>query len=263
MTPNGSFGHGSPSGPAVKKTRVARVGSRRFAFLVSYSAANIAPLFGLDEQFAVGRFEADVTVWAGTAAAAERLAPRLAKKLQARIERALAGRLHAKPVKLPAKQKVGPSPGGPDLSALALQTTDLSGKATQGIHTYRVGRPPSSFAVSEYLESIIPAGKFSAFGQQIQWFATTNQASFEADWDAALFGSYSLDLGSVGDGARAELANGGSGDGSGYAELVFPSGRLEELVALNSNSAIQASDVRSLAETVASKINAAGLGSLK
>ena len=40
---------------AVRKEKVAAVGSGRFANLVRYTAANIAPLFGLDEQFTEGR----------------------------------------------------------------------------------------------------------------------------------------------------------------------------------------------------------------
>jgi hypothetical protein len=63
---------------------LAPVGSGQFAFLAGYSAANIAPVFGLDEQFTEGRYEADVTVWAGNAAAATTLAQSLAKKLDTR-----------------------------------------------------------------------------------------------------------------------------------------------------------------------------------
>jgi hypothetical protein len=247
---------------SLEQQKVAHVGSRRFAYLVGYHAADIAPLFGLDEQFTRGRYEADVTVWAGTAAAAKQLAPRLAKKLDARIGRALAGKLHARPVKLPPKQKAGPPPGGPDLAQLALQSTDLSGKATPFIHSYVTGGLLSAFAVSDYYATLIPAGPFSALGQQIQWFASANQASFQADFDATFFGQGSpLDLTGLGDGARGELANGGSGDSTGYAELVFSSGRLEELLAFDSDSAIEAANVQSVARTVASKIDAAGLGS--
>jgi hypothetical protein len=246
---------------ALRKQKVARVGSRRFAFLVGYHAANIAPLYGLDEQFTRDRYEADVTVWAGTAAAAEQLAPKLAKKLDARIRRALVGKLRAKPVELPAKQKPGPPPGGPDLGQLALQTADLSGKATAFAHNYWVGGPLSAFAVSDYYATFIPAGRFASLGQEIQWFATPNQASFQADVDAAFFDRNPLDLSGVGDGARGELANGGSGDTSGYAELVFSSGRLEELLAFDSDTAIQASDLQNIARKVASYIDAAGLGS--
>jgi hypothetical protein len=242
---------------ALAKEKATHVGSRRFAFLVGYHASNIAPLFGLDLQFTRGRYEADVTVWAGSAAAAEALAPRLAEQLDARIGRALAGKLRARPVKLPPKQEAGPPPGGPDLGQLALQTTDLSGKATPFAHDYWVGGPLSDFTVSEYYATFIPAGRFSALGQEIQWFATPNQASFQADFDATFFDRNPLDLSGIGDGARGELAN----DGSGYAELVLSSGRLEELLTFDGDSAIQASDVRSIAERVAHYIDAAGLGS--
>lgn len=240
---------------------VPRVGSRRFAFLVGYSDSNITPLFGVDEEFTEGRYEADVTVWAGSAAAAKQLAPRLAKKLDGRIKRGVAGKLHAKPVKLPPKQKAGPPPGGPDLSRLALQTTDISGTSTAFVHNYWVGGPLPPFTVSEYRALFMPAGKFNFLEQQIQWYATANQASFEADFEAALFGKYAIDLSSLGDGARGAVANGGSGDSTGYAELVFSSGPLEELVVFSSDNPIQTADAQSIAQKVASYIDAAGLGS--
>jgi hypothetical protein len=248
---------------AIEKEKVAGVGGRRFAFLVRYSDANIAPLYGVDEQFTEGRYEADVTVWAGSAPAATQLAPTLAKKLDARIKRALAGKLHAKPVKLPPRQKAGPPPGGPGLSQLALQTTDMSGPATAFAHSYWVGGPLSAFTVAEYFVTMFPAGKFNFLGQQIQWFATANQASFQADFDAAFLSEYQypLDLSSLGDGARGAVDNRGSGDSTGYAELVFSSGQLEELLYFSSDNAIQTSDAQNVAQKVANYINAAGLGS--
>jgi hypothetical protein len=254
---------GSGLSVSVEEEKVTAVGGRRFAFLAGYSDANIAPLYGVDEQFTEGRYEADVTVWAGGAAAATQLARTLAKKLDARIKRALAGRLHATPVKLPPRQKAGPPPGGPDLSQLALKTTDMSGKATAFLHSYWIGGPLSAFTVSEFYATLIPAGKFTALGQRIQWFATANQASFEADFDAADLSEfqYPLDLSSLGDGARGAVDNGGGGDSTGYAELVFSSGRLEELLSFNSDKAIQTTDVQAVAKRVADYINAAGLGS--
>ena len=125
-----------------REEKVAPVGGRPVAFLVGYSAANIAPLFGVDEQFTEGRYEADVSVWAGTAAAATSLAPHLAKKLDARIKLALAGRLHAKPVKLPAKQKAEQAPGGPDLAPLVLKPTDVGvRRGRAGNRVVRDGQP--------------------------------------------------------------------------------------------------------------------------
>lgn len=251
---------GSGLSVTVRKEKVAAVGGGRFAFLVSYRAANIKPLYGVDEQFTKGRYEADVTVWAGTAAAAENLAPRLAKRLERRLELALAGKLHAKPVKLPPRQKPGPPPGGPDLSQLALKTTDMNGPATAYAHNYLVGGPLSAFTVSEFYATFFPAGKVDALGQQIEWFTTANQASFQADFDSTFFDQFqqSLDLSSLGDGARGAVDNSG---GDGYAELVFSSGQLEELVIFNSSNTIQTADVQKIAQKVASYIDAAGLGS--
>src|SRR5215831_6080984 len=100
-----------------------------FAYLTSYSASNIAPVSGIDEQIADGRYVLDVIVTAGVASTAEALAPALATKLDARFRLARKGRLHARPVKLP-KLKPGPPPGGPDLSTLGLRKSDLVGKVT-------------------------------------------------------------------------------------------------------------------------------------
>jgi hypothetical protein len=238
----------------VNKQKVAVLGSSRFAVLVGYSAANIAPLFGLDEQFTVGRYEADVTVWAGSAAAAKDLAPRLAQKLERRIKLALAGRLHAKPVKLPPAPKAGPPPGGPDLAPLALNTTDVSGQATISSEDYQ----PWPFVLSGYALFMSPAGQFGLLEQYISWYPTTNEASFNAAVDISHLGQGSLDLSSIGDGARGWLANGSSG---GLAVLGFSSGQLADVVVFDSPNAIQTSQVESIAQIVANKINAAGLGS--
>jgi hypothetical protein len=87
-------------------------GTSHFAYLTSYSAANIAPVSGIDEQVAEGRYVLDVIVTAGAASTGHALAPTLAGKLDARLRLARGGRLHATPLKLP-KQKAGPPPGGP------------------------------------------------------------------------------------------------------------------------------------------------------
>jgi hypothetical protein len=151
---------------AIKAEKVAAVGSGRFAFLVRYRAANIAPLFGFDEQFTQGRYQADVTVWAGRTAAAEKLAPKLARKLEARIKLALAGRLHAKPVKLPARQKAGPPPGGPHLSPLGLKPTDLGVQASRYRWDHGYGTGWDRSALSYYSDDLFSA-QFDPFQQEI------------------------------------------------------------------------------------------------
>jgi hypothetical protein len=238
-----------------KAVSVPPVGTRRFAFLVSYADSNLAPLFGLDEQFTEGRFEADVSVWAGTAAAASKLAPELARKLDARIELALAGNLRAKAVGLPPKQKAQQWPGGPDLARLALKPTDLGGRPAPAFEdNYFVGEDP--FALSYFKVTMFNVGQFDAVGQEIEWYGTANQATFTEDLDTGSVARYSMDVGSIGDGARATSS-------PTYAEIHFASGRLFEFIHLESETAgsIQPADVQRIAQTAASYIDAAGLGS--
>lgn len=246
--------HGAALSVTNKKVAAAPLGSARFAVLVAYSGQKIAPLFGLDEQFTRGRYKADVMVWAGTAQAATQLAPKLAKKLDARIKLALAGRLHAKPVKLPPGPTAGPPPGGPALAPLALNSTDLSGQVTTG----QQGYVRDLFALSVFQVVMQPAGQFDIFQQDIAWYPTANEASFTDDVLADQFGPGSLDLNGIGDGAWGVLFGGSS---SSTAVLVFSSGQLDEIVAFESPNAIQPAEAKSIAQTLANKINQAGLGS--
>ncbi|MGH3008989.1 MAG: hypothetical protein ACRDLM_06225 [Gaiellaceae bacterium] len=243
---------------AVKTRKVPAVGSSHFADLASYSAANITPVWNVDEQFTDGRYELDVTVWASSAAAATKLAPTVAKKLDARLRQALAGKLRATPVKLPAKQKSGAPAGGPDLSTLALQTSDLSGTATVSAKGYAV----NPAALSDYVVIMSPAGPFGDLTQVVDWYPTANQASFTADYftAATLFVSSAspLDLSGVGDGAQGLIENDSTG---GFAQVALSSGRLAEFIDIGSQSAVQASDVQNVAQKAASYINNAGLGS--
>ena len=240
---------------AVKSEKVAPVGGRRFAFLVGYSAPNISGLVGVDEQFTDGRYEADVTVWASTVPAATSLAPKLARMLDARIKQALAGRLHAKPVKLPPKQRAAQWPGGPDLAPLALKPTDVGGQGGPSfLDNYFVGMDP--FALSYFKVLMFNVGQFDAVGQDIEWFATANEASFMEDLYTASFPTDSTEVSSVGDGARAASS-------STNAAIYFACGPLLEFINLESETAasINSSVVQKIAQTAAGYIDAAGLGS--
>lgn len=234
--------------PAVGKTK-------HFAYLTSYSASNIAPVSGLDEQLVDGRYILDVIVTAGSASTAEALAPKLAQKLDARLRLALRGRLHGKAVKLP-KVKAGPPRGGPDLSVLALRKTDLTGKVTVD-KTYVV----DPAAISDYSVFMLPAGQFGALDQEIEWYPVANEASFFADFEnasaLAAKGSIALDLSSLGDGAQGSV-NEGSSVSSGL--VVFSSGNLAEFIFMGTQGAIDTGDVTSVAQAAANRIDAAGLG---
>lgn len=238
---------------------VPAIGSKRFAVLTSYADSNISPVWSIDEQFTDGNYELAVTVWAGNQNAATALAPLVAKKLDARLHKALKGRLHAKPVKLPKLPPAGQAPGGPDLSTLALQATDFSGSATTADEGYVPEAPP---VLSAYNVFVQPAGdRYDLFDQEIFWYATANQAAFTADlYDAEdlSVGATALDLSSLGDGAQGTLQN---GQGFGIGTAYFSSGQLMEALVGITQQTLQASDVQNIAQAAATRINNAGLGS--
>jgi hypothetical protein len=227
-----------------------------FAYLTSYSAANIASVSGIDEQIADGRYVLDVIVTADTPDAAVALAPTLAKKLDARFRLARKGRLHASRVKVP-KQTAGPPSGGPDLKPLALRATDLVGD----VHVDR-GYFNDPVAISDYSVFMFPAGHFDLLDQEIEWYSTANEASFYTDFaNAATLaekGTTALDLSSLGDGAQGSVTHQSALD---TGQVFFSSGQLAEFIFMASLNSIDPNDVMSVAQTAASRIDAAGLGS--
>src|SRR5262245_12307929 len=236
--------------------KVPAVGKKRFAYLTSYSAANIAPVSGLDEQVLDGRYVLSVIVSAGDAALAKALAPKLAKKLDARLRLAPKGRLHAKPVKLRPKQKAGPPPGGPDLSKLGLLASDLTGQVS--VDKAYVTDPA---AISDYSVFMLPAGQFDALDQEVEWFGSANEANFFVDFENAATlaqsGTTALDLSALGHGALGSVTE--SSDLSSGA-VFFANGNLAEFIFMIVQGPIKGSDVTSVAQAAAAKIDAAGLG---
>lgn len=229
-----------------------------FAYLTSYSASNIAPVSGVDEQIADGRYLLDVIVTAGTASAAQSLAPQLAEKLDARFRLARNGHLHAKPVRL-RKQKAGPPAGGPDLSVLALRKSDLVGKVAV---SKSYAADPA--AISDFSVFMLPAGPFEALDQEIEWYPVANEASFFADFENAASlsqrGTTALDLGSVGDGAQGSVTEGSSFNGG---QVFLCSGRLAEFIFVANQDSISSTAVTSVAQIAANRLDAAGLGKLR
>jgi hypothetical protein len=72
-----------------KAIEPSQVGQRRFGYLVTQAAPNLNPIVRLDEQVAAGRFVLDLTVTAGSASAAETVAPHLLHVLNRRLQRLL------------------------------------------------------------------------------------------------------------------------------------------------------------------------------
>lgn len=232
---------------------VPAVGKARFAYLTSYSAANIAPLSTADERILEGKYVLQVKVSAGTAAAATALAPKLATKLDARLRQALHGRLHAKPVKLRTQPK-GQVKNAPVLSKLAVTKADLlPGESVLAGRTYV--RDPS--ALSCYQVVMIPAGDFDILINNTEWYATANQAAFRADYlnasVLAVNGSTAVDLSSVGHDAQGAIAS----DSSGYlGQFSLTVGQLDEFVIVFSETVdIQAFDLQTLAQKLADRLD--------
>lgn len=238
------------------QVKVPLVGSRRFAYLTTYGAANIASVSGIDEQFVEGRYVGEVIATAGTPSIATALAPQLARKLDARLELALKGHLHAKAVHVPM-EKAGPPAGGPDLTKLALRASDLVGKASAD---EKFLADPA--ALSDYSVLMLPAGPFDVLDQEIEWYPVANEASFYADFENAATVAQphttALDLSSLGDGAQGSVTAGSS---LSTGQVFFSSGRLAEFVFMGSQKSIAPSAVMNVAQTVAARIDSAGLGS--
>lgn len=231
-------------------------GTSHFAYLTSYSASNIAPVSGIDEQIADGRYVLDVIVTAGTASIAQALAPQLAQKLDARFRLARKGQLQAKPVKLP-RLKAGPPPGGPDLSALALRKSDLVGKVA--VDKRYVADPA---AISDFSVIMLPAGQFDVLDQEIEWYPSANEASFFADFENAATlmqqGTIALDLSGLGSGAQGSITEGSSFSGG---QVFFANGHLAEFIFMGKTGSVSNVAITSVAQAAAARIDAAGLGS--
>lgn len=250
-------GHLSHGALTVKSTRVKvlALGKARFAYLTSFSAANSAPLATLDERILEGKYLLQVQVSAGTRAEAKTLAAKLAKKLDARFKLALKGRLHAKPVALPRKQTAGRPVGGPDLSALALKTSDLTGSATLVDAAYC---PCGGYEVSRYEVNISPAGPFEYLYQAILWYPTANEAAFRTDVNIAhvlAHGYNALNVSSLGHGAQGVIGD-PSSTGRDAAVRLNVGQLVEVLVAWPlPERALQTSDLLSVARTAATRLD--------
>jgi hypothetical protein len=242
-----------------RRVKVAAIGSASFGDLTSYSASNISPVSIFAEWFTDGRYLLEVRVAARTAARAMAAAPGYVAKLDARLQLALDGRLRARALKLVRRPKPGPPPGGPDLSAMGLATTDLSGAATLVGDSY-LAKPsaaePDPLARSTYFVGILPAGPFDTLSQHIEWFPTANEAAFDADrWLAGETAptAHPLDLPGVGDNARCIYL----AFNPGFVALVtFSTGHLTEILQIDSHLDAPLSDVSTVAQTAADKISA-------
>lgn len=247
----------------LKTVKVPAVGTRRFGDVTTVSVANAVPVSIADEQAVESKYVLQVGAAGGSAAAASALASKLLRALDHRFQRAEKGRLHGRPVRLPARPRAGPPTGGPDLATLALGPADLTGTATVLEHDYLV----DPAALSAYVLDMNPAGQFHDVSQEIEWYSTANEATFLTTLGAAtladelgyLFGEVPnvtpVDLSGVGDDAHGYLLRFGLEDD--IAEVGLSRGQASDFaVVSNSAAPIQASDVQSVAQAMATHLDA-------
>ena len=139
-------------------------GDEHFAYSGRMSIATSSPIYGVDEYFRSGAFVVEVSVSAGSAGAAARAAPALARKAEERLGLVLAGKLTGQPVRLPTPVQPGPPPHGPDLATLVLAPADL-GQVTITHQGYQADK--NLDPVSEYDVTMAPAGNFASLDEEL------------------------------------------------------------------------------------------------
>jgi hypothetical protein len=178
--------------------------------------------------------------------------------LHRRLQLMLEGHPAGKSAKLPPTPLAGQASGGPDLSTTILQPSDVGQSLPANEEEeYFVGPP----ALSAYEMTLKPAGPYDlGLEQLIGWWPTATEATYAMAYERAIiakrFGAGSaVDLGAVGDNAIGSLFNGGS-----EVAVTLTNGQAGEVIlGLSSGSAPTDSDVQSLAQAAANRLDA-GLG---
>jgi hypothetical protein len=256
-------------GVTLKAVKVPALGASRFGYGTTFTFPNLAPIAGVDEQAVDGKYVLDVSVSGGSLSAASRLASKLLRTLDQRLQLAEKGRLRTNPVKLPPPLKAGPPAGGPDLSTLTLTTSDLTGTATILDQTYLV----DSAALSAYVLDMKPAGQFQDLTQEIEWYPTANEATVVTSLEQAIVGSElrallgvtptvtPVDLTSIGDNAAGEILQFSANAQSVYVGMVgLARGQASDFVLFTSTSPLQPADVQGVAQAAATHLDAGVTG---
>lgn len=250
---------------SVRKLSLAGAGSAHWAYLGTVRVKGLQPVYAVDEQAQEGNYLLDVSASGGSASAVEALAPKLTKKIDARLRLGLAGKLGGRPVKLLPPLKAGPPPHGPKPTSLVLKSTDVgSGQVTVRQKAYT----KNSDAISEYDLEMAPAGSYAFLAQSIVVF----DSSLAAKYYSAIFGSAlasaavggggkfqptPVDLSSVGDNAYGELIHVQVNGQDVYEGVVVLSrGAILDSVVVASQAQIAESDLQQLAQAAANRLNA-------
>ena len=225
----------------------------------------LKPLHGVDADFQQGHYVLSVSISAGSTSAAARAVPGVARKLYQRVRLALAGRLHAAPVKLPPPVKPGPPPHGPKPRDMVLTKSDVGAPATVRHRGY--SKPKNALdqnAVSAYDLTMAPAGSYPYIAQEVLVGANHAEVQYFAGiaMGAGATGpgkvkATPVDLAGIGDGARGEILRLTANGRTAYeAVVVLSRGSYLGFSLAAQASALTAADVRSFAHLAASRFNA-------
>ena len=252
-----------------KKVALAHVPHPYWAYLSIGRAHGLKPIYSVDAELVEGAYLLDVSIAAGSPAAAKQLAPVVARKLDRRFHLAQTGRLHAKPVKL-RLPRPGPPAHGAKPARIVLTRSDLGGPAAI-LHAGYVS-PRNAFdeySISAYDLAMAPAGPFGELQQEVSVARSALEVKYfsvlAAGSLAHAAGSAGtatpVNLSGVGDAAFGELVRITAGSNSGSVAIVVLSrGKYLDFVVAGAPSKLTAADVQSLARKVAHRLNLAVAG---
>jgi hypothetical protein len=248
------------------------VGARRFAYFTEYKAEGAGRARVVDERFTDGRYVFQVEIHWGAGTRGITLASKLAQKLDERLRLARAGNLHAAPAKLPKPVLPGPPPGGPDLSTLAIQLSDLPAGAFGSDQAHYVWDP---FALSAYQGAsygwAARRGVYQSAEESIQWYASAREAAFWSAYEQAAELADRVSSGWPKDRAHitsVKLDGGGratvmwlSGGAGSFAAASLSRGHAAAGLTVIANKAdLPAADVQALGRAMAARLDAGQTG---
>ena len=252
-----------------KKAALANAPHPYWAYLATARIDGLKPVYSVDAQIVEGAYLLDVSIAAGSPAAAQRLVPVVAQKLVRRFRLAQQGGLQAKPVRFP-RRPPGPPAHGAKPGRLVLTRSDLGSPATIRHAGYVSSRSAfDEYAISAYDLALAPAGSYDELAQEVSVAGSALEVKYYAALAANALGKSAggaatatpVDLSSVGDNAFGELLQVSAGSNSASEAIVVLSrGKYLDVIIGAAAAKLSAADVQNLAHKAAHRLNAAVAG---
>jgi hypothetical protein len=230
-----------------------------WAYLTIGRIRGLKPIYGVDAQMVEGAYLLDVSIAAGSSAAAKRLVPVIAQKFDQRFRLARQGRLHGEHFKL-SRPKPGPPAHGPKPSRIVLTRGDAGSPATIRHAGYVSSRDAfDEYAISAYDLALAPAGSsYDELAQEVSVAGSALEVKYFAALAAGLLAhgpgtATRVSLSEVGDNAF------GSSSRSRPAATPHPR-RSSCFIVAAAAAKLSASDVQSLAQKAAHRLDVAVAG---